>query len=320
MIKKIRSEIVASIKNKKINIFVLFLLSAFIILIFTKLSKQYTNTVTFNIEKINVPQEYVVLNDSNAVLTITLKTHGFKWFQYYINNPKIKVDFNKDVYKNDSVFLWSKSKSFLNNTQFDQQVELLNISPDTLRFRYDTNLVKTVPLVLDAHIEFATGYDISKDYKLEPDSVQIIGPKVIVSKIDYIKTDSIALLDVKTNLSETVKLKLPEKSEALKFSNTSVSLKANIEKFTEGTLKIPVNIINIPKSINLKYFPKEVNVSYYVSLSNFNSIKNNDFKVICDYKKVKGNQFVLIPEIVKTPKSVKNAKISEQHIEFIITE
>ncbi|WNH09704.1 CdaR family protein [Thalassobellus suaedae] len=320
MIRKIKSDILASIKNKRINVFILFLLSAFVILIFTKLSKDYTNTIIFNIDKVNVPQENVILNDSNTVLVITLKTHGFKWLDYYFSKPKIKVDFSKDVYKRDSVFIWSKSKAFLKNTQFDKNVELLNISPDTLVFLYDVNLIKRVPVKLNATIGFAPGYDVSETYVLEPDSVQIIGPNVLVSNINNIETDSVYLSEVRSNLSQTIKLKLPENNKELTFSTKNVILKASVEKFTEGTLKIPVNVINVPPDRSLKFFPKEVNVSYSVSLSNFNSINSTDFKVVCDYNKISSNQSVLIPELVKIPKLVKNAKINQKHIEFIITE
>ena len=320
MIKKLKSDLLASIKNKKINIFLFFLVSAFVILIFTKLSKQYTNTIVFNIEKINVPDANIILNDSSVALSLTLKTHGFKWLKYYVSNPKIKIDFSRDVYRKDSVFIWSKSKAFLNNTQLDKDVELLNIAPDTLRFKYGVNQIKKVPVKLHSFIEFAPGYNVSDDYILEPDSIQIIGPNIIVSQINYVDTDSVSLINIRTDLSESIKLKLPKNQKDLKFSNTSINLKAKVEKYTEGTLKIPVSVINVPKDINLKYFPKEVNVSYYVSLSNFSSIKIKDFKVVCDYDKAANNQSILIPELVRFPKLVKNTKISQQRIEFIITE
>jgi hypothetical protein len=130
----------------------------------------------------------------------------------------------------------------------------------------------------------------------------------------------LALSNIRTNISETVKLKLPKKNKDLTFSNTEVVLKAVVEKFTEGTLKIPVSIINVPETITLKYFPKEVNVSYYVSLDDYKTISPTDFKVVCDYGKVIGNQSVLVPELVKFPKNVKNATISQKRIEFIIIE
>ncbi|GAA4933386.1 hypothetical protein GCM10023314_02300 [Algibacter agarivorans] len=318
MIKKIKSEILTSIKNKRINVFFLFLLFAFIILLFTKLSKEYTNTLAFDIEKLNVPQENIILNDS-VKLNITLKTHGFKWLKYYVSTPKIKIDFSKDVYKKDAVFVWNKSKAYLGNTQFDKQVELLNLSPDTLTFRYGVHLVKKVPVKLNTTVNFNPGYDMSSALVSVPDSVNIIGPNILVSKINFIETESVVLNDVRADVSETINLKLPEDNSDLKFSNRKVVLKAKVEKFTEGTLKIPVSIVNPPKDIKLKYFPKEVSVSYYVSLSDFKSITKKDFKVICDYTKTNEDQSFLVPELVKVPEDVKNAKISQQRIEFIIT-
>ncbi|WP_241664764.1 YbbR-like domain-containing protein [Seonamhaeicola maritimus] len=318
MIKKVKSKIASSIKSKRINVFLLFLLFAFIILIFSKLSKEYTNTVSFEIEKLNVPEEQVILNDSTT-LDITLKTHGFKWLNYYFEKPKIVIDFNKDVTKTESVYIYSKSTAYLNNTQFDKQVELLSKSPDTLVFRYDVNLVKKVPVKLNADIKFSAGYNITKPVSIEPDSVVVIGPHILVSEINSLETEKVEFIDIRQDLQEKAKLKLPKHSADLKFSTSTINLRATVEKFTEGTLKVPIRTINVPDSISLKYFPKEVNVSYYVSLDNFNAVKINDFRLVCDYAKVKGNQSFLVPELIQFPETIKNPKINQQQIEFIIS-
>lgn len=316
MIKKIKSDLLTSIKNKKINVFFLFLVLSVVILMFTKLSKTYTNTLAFNIEKIHVPQQDIILNDS-IKLNITLKTHGFKWLGYYFSKPKIRIDFKNDVKQLDSMFVWSKSKEYIENTQFDSQVEILNISPEVLEFKYSVNMVKKVPVKLNKEIEFGLGFDVSQAYVLNPDSIEVIGPEALVSKVQFVETITVALKNVRNNINETVKLKLPKNNKNLIFSNSEVVLSAKIEKFTEGTLKIPVSIINVPKDINLKYFPKEVNVSYYVSLDNFNAISPLDFKVVCDYNSIVNNQSLLVPELVEFPEVVKNIKINQQRIEFI---
>ncbi|XCF07704.1 YbbR-like domain-containing protein [Tamlana crocina] len=317
MIKKIKSNIISSIKNKRINVFLLFFLFAFIILIFTKLSKAYTKTIVLDVEKINVPQEYIILNDSSKI-NITLKTHGFRWLKYAFSRPKIQIDFSQDVYKKGAVFEWSKSKAFLNNTQFDKQVELLSMSPDTLRFRYGVNLIKKVPVKINSDITYSLGYDISGKMEAEPDSVTVVGPNIVVSKIEALETEKLSLTDVRSNVNQKVKLKLPDQGD-LQFSEKQVTLKAQVEKFTEGTLKVPVTIANVPAGVVLKYFPKTVSVSYYVSLSKFASITEKDFKVVCDYAKTTENQSFLIPELTVWPEAVKSAKVNQQHVEFIMT-
>lgn len=316
MLVKIKSDILTSIKNKKINVFLLFLLLAIVILIFSKLSKEYTKTLVFTIEKVNVPQEDIILSDS-VPLNITLKTNGFNWFSFYFAKPKIKIDFSKDVTKKDSVFIWHKSRAYISNTQFDKNIEVLNISPETLLFRYGINMVKKVPVKLNSNINYAPGFDVSEPFVLEPDSIVVVGPKALVTSIDYIETSRAKLSDIRSDLSEIVKLKLPKNNSDLTFSNDAITLKVKVEKFTEGTLKIPVTLINVPEKIKLKFFPKEVSVTYYVSLSNFNSITKKDFEVVCDYSKVVNNQYLMVPEFVKSPEMVKNAKINQQRIEFI---
>ena len=114
MIKKIKSNIITGIKNRKINVFFIFLLMSFLILIFSKLSKDYVNTVGFTVKRVNVPNEYVILNDSNATINITLKTIGFNWLKYYFSNPEITVDFKRDVTKKDSVYILNNSKLLSN--------------------------------------------------------------------------------------------------------------------------------------------------------------------------------------------------------------
>ncbi|KAA5824729.1 YbbR-like domain-containing protein [Algibacter amylolyticus] len=316
--KKIKANIIEAFKNKRINVFFIFLFVSFVILMFTKLSKQYTNTIPFSVEKLNIPQENVILNDSTQI-NITLKTHGFRWLSYYWTQPKITIDFSEDVFKKESVFVWNKSKAYLNNTQFDKDVEILNISPDPITFRYGVNMVKKVPVKFQTDINFAPGFNITGEITANPDSVTVVGPDILVSKINSVETESLVFNDVRTNISKTALLKLPENVSDLKFSASQVELKAKIEKFTEGTLKIPFTVINAPINTKIKYFPKFVSVSYYVSLANFKAIKAKDFKVVCDFNKTNQEQSFLIPELIQTPELVQHAKISQQRIEFIIT-
>lgn len=319
MLKRIKSKITASIKNKKINVFILFLIFSFIILLFSKLSKQYTNTIVFGINEENVPQEAVILNDSNRALKLTLKTYGFKWLNYYLRKPKLNIDFSKDVVKKDSAFIWSKSLSFLSNTQFDKQVQLLAMTPDTLFFKFDVNEVKKVPVKVDSDIKFSLGFDLEGGLESDPDSITVVGPKTLVDTINQISTNKLMIKDVKSDINQMVMLKLPKNND-IKFSHKQVQVEAKIGKFTEGTVKVPVNLINVPDSLNIKYFPKVVVVSYYVSLTNFNQIKAQDFKVVCDFNKVTKNQSVLIPELTASSDLVKDAKINQNRVEFIVTE
>ncbi|QFZ55928.1 YbbR-like domain-containing protein [Oceanihabitans sp. IOP_32] len=318
---KLKSQLKGKLKRKRINVFFVFLILSFVILIFSKLSKEHTNTVAFNIDKINIPEEIIVINDSNTVLNMTLKTHGFKWLSFYLKKPKITIDFKKEIDKNDSSFVWNTSKNFsFIAKQFGEDVEVLDIYPNTLDFKFDVNAVKKIPVVLNADIQFSSGYDVSEPFTITPDSIEVIGPNILVSQIKNIKTEPLKMLDVKTDIEKIVQLKLPENNTNLKFLNQTVNLSAKVEKFTEGRVKVPVTVINIPNNRTIKYFPKTVDVTYYTSLNNFKTVEAKDFQVVCDFSKIASNQSYLLPEISKSPSTVKHVKINQQHIEFIIVE
>ncbi len=319
MIRKVKKKLLASIKNKRINVFFLFLVMAFIILIISKLSKSYTNTIAFKIEKINVPDEKVILNNSDSILNITLNTHGFKWLDYYFKSPKITIDFSEDVTLGHSKFIWTKANTRLfSNTEFTKQVKIINIYPDSLFFNFDVNSVKKIPVKLRENISFSPGFDSFDGFTITPDSIKIIGPKHVIDTIGHIETEAVILKGVKTDIHETIKLDLPIKNDNIRFSSKSVDLSASVERFTEGVMKIPITIVNVPKELKIKYFPKEVTITFYTSLDHFKMVKPMDFKIICDYNMLNTESSFFIAELVKTSKYVKSVKINNQHIEFII--
>ncbi|WP_338730861.1 YbbR-like domain-containing protein [Mangrovimonas cancribranchiae] len=322
MIRIIRTKLISAIKSKRINVFLLFVVLSFITLLLLKLSNTYTKTITFNITKKEVPEAYVIVNDSSHALEITLKTNGFNLLQYYLSRPKVTVDFKNDITQTDSLYIWSKSTFFSKlNQQFDKDIELLNVTPDTLKFRFDKNEVKKIPVKLNSNISFSPGYDLFKPIVLDPDSIKVIGPQVLVDKIHAIETDSVTLLDVKNTQQKKVKLKLPKNAnENLIFSNNTININIEVDKFTEGHLKVPVSIINVPENITLKYFPKKVNISYYTSLTHFKDIKPKDFLVVCDYNQINENQTILTPKVTRKPKQVRHVKVDQAQIDFIIVQ
>lgn len=321
MFKKLNDKLIKSVKSKRINIFLLFLVMSFGILILTKLSKTYTNTIVFHIEKKNIPETEVIIHDSLPTLNITLKTQGFNYLKYYFKKPKIELDFSNKINRTDSIYVWNNQTAFSDIiSQFDSDIEVLNINPDTLWFRYDENDIKKVPIKLNSYINFKLGFDVLKDFNLEPDSIKVIGPKSVLSNIDIVETSLLEINEVTSDFSKQVQIKVPSNSDNVTFSPSKVMVSAKVEKFTEGKLKIPVEVVNVPESLQIKFFPKTVTLSYYTSLSNFNSIGIEDFNVVCDFKTINSNQNYLEPKLIKKPSGVKNIKLNLNQIEFIITE
>jgi hypothetical protein len=315
---RIKKKMISFFSSKKVNVFTLFLVIALLYSVLTKLSKDYTQTIVFKVDKVNVPEDKLIISDSTHRLKITLTTYGFKLIKYYLKQPSIVVNF-QNLEHNNTHYFWTKNREYSNVvSQFEPNVRIESIIPDTIAFRYDVNYVKKIPIILDADISFSTGYDIIDDFILTPDSIKIIGPKILIESIDSIQTEKLKIENLNSNIIATVKLKLPSDSKELEFSPDNVSISAVVERFTEGSVSVPVNIVNIPKGIKIKYYPKEVSVVYSTSLSNFKLITSSSFIIECDFNASQLGDAYLIPKLVKKPKKVKNVRLKENRIEFIL--
>ena len=316
----LKKKITPYLKTKRLNVFLLFIVLALLFSVLSKLSNTYTRTFKFSIVPMNVPEDHVVVNDSTMFMEITLTTHGFKQAKYYLTTPKILVDF-AELDKNSTHYNWIE----LNNIpevrkHFDADVRVENIHPDTIAFRYDLNAVKLVPIVLRSDIKFSSGFDLSEPFVLEPDSVKIIGPKISLDSITNVSTEQLMLDGVSTDITEDLILNIPKNTADMQLNTTIVKVSGKVEKFTEGTVEVPITLSNAPDDVNINFYPKTVSVTFYTSLSKYNSVTASSFIVACDYNSLEPGSTYMVPKILKYPDHVKSVKLNVKQVEFILSQ
>ena len=320
MFNKLKAKLSKSLKSRKLNVFGLFFLLSFCFLVLTKLSKSYTETISFEIVYKNVPEQHHIDLDSSKKVNVTVYAYGFNLLRYSFYKPKLQIDFKTDVVLKNKTYIWNAQQNSPKiDSKFRNSVDVISIQPDTLRFPYQSLTVKKVPVKTNMTIEFASGYDMSSKIKVIPDSIKIIGSPKWVSEVDYVTTEKIELKQINSNIQKTLNIEMEEALKHLKLSKKQVTIKGHVEKFTEGTFNVPVTIINLPSGININYFPKTIPVAYNVSLNNYKLVKSSDFKIECNYKDIdnSGKTF-LIPKLIKIPEIVKSARLKQKKVEFIL--
>lgn len=322
MLSKLRSILVRSIKNKKLNVFGLFFLLAFLILVLSKLSKSYTETLTVGVSYINLPQDKVLTTEHQPEINITVNTYGFNLFGSFFYNNTIPIDLDNDAYVNKESYVWIANRALPKiKKQFGKNFNIESIQPDTLIIPFGTLSVKKVPIKLNTSVTFASGYDTLKGMIIVPDSINVIGSITEINDINYIETSELSLLNIKENINSTIQLKVPEEGHTLKLSKEKIVVTAEVQKFTEGTLEIPVVINNLPLDTQINFFPKMIKVSYEVSLNDYKFIKPTDFKIECDYLEIAAsNKSFFVPKFKRVPENVKRVKMKQNKIEYIIIE
>ena len=319
MTKKNKNIKLKSVKQKRPNVFVLFLFLSFLISLLVKLSNTYTQTLNFELSPKNLKSNELIISETPNFVNITISGRGFQLLKYYINKPIIEVDFSQLI-KNSNRYIWTESRQLDKIINyFDSEIVVKSINPDTIVFPFDSQFTKKLPINILVKSNFAIGFDLIDKFQSSPDSITIIGPESILKTLRSISTKQIELNEINSSVDMSVELNIPSEIKQLNFSHESVSIFAEVDKFTEGMVNVPVTIVNLPEQLDISFFPKEISVVYYSSLEAYNTIDQTDFTVECDFNLLTADNNYLNPVLVNKPLSVKTAQLKITQLEFIIT-
>ncbi len=307
-------------KNKKRHVLLLFLGIATFFWFLTKLSKEYTSVVEYNIRYKNLPEAKVFQSEPEKTIALHMRGSGFKLLGQNLYQRTLELDVGNPIHKNKyHYYILTNTKKPAIQNQLETGLWLEYFEKDSLFFDLGIQKFKTVPVVASMDIAYKLGYSMSGEIKMLPDSIEILGPEAQVDKIQLLRTESMVLKDVSENVSQEIFLVKPENSEKVKLYKEKVVVVAKVEKFTEDSFEVPFTVKNLPETSKITTYPKTVSVTFKVGLSNYNKISPNSFKVGCDYSKTLAKKLdYLEPSLLEKPDWVSAVKLAPGQIEFLI--
>ena len=135
---------------------------------------------------------------------------------------------------------------------------------------------KHVPVKSRVEITFKKQTALASPILLKPDSIDISGTAADVESIDFVETTVMKLVDVDKPVFTSIQLKEPALKNVF-LSQKKVWLYVPVEKYTEGSLEIPLKII-YKGPMQVKLIPEKVTVTYRVPVSKYNLVKPGLFK------------------------------------------
>jgi len=305
------------IKRGPFKTFLFFLGFSTVIWIFVQFSKEYTEAVELPISYVNVPKDKILSPENPKKLDLRVKENGLhialtKIFPkvLYIDVSDSKMEDGKLIYN-----LGDQKAALLSQLNLDyDKAEFLKKS---LNITYQQRAVKTIPVRSNLELDFAVGYSALEDVKFQPDSVKVSGPASILDTLDGVNTSVLRIKNISNDLKGSVRLDTA-KLDALTFYQSKIQYSLRTDKFTEGKVQVPIDLINVPEGMNVVIFPKELTVIYQVSLNKFSSVKKEDFKVVADFKHAVNSDGYLLAQVVEQPQQVNNVRLNETKIQFVI--
>jgi len=302
----------------KLKSFLLFLLLALLIWVLTKFSKESTATVHTNLVFTNLPGTVSISPNTPKDLDFDISANGFQFLSYKLNVPTIDIDISRFYEEGDTLILISNSElNKIISSQLDNYTRVSQISLDELWIDLDPIVTKKVAIQFISEIEFKEGYKSLGKVILRPDSVEVSGPSEVLDSIRTVITETFVKKDVSETINGTLVLQNPN-SSTLVLSNETTELQLIVEEFTQKRLSLPIEITNVPSDIELKLIPESIIVSFEVSLSKFNSITDEDFRIVCDYSTRSSEENFMIPKLLTIPDGLYHIELETKKIEYLI--
>lgn len=256
-------------------------------------------------------------------ISLNVSGHGYALLREIITNRQhpvifriITLSFNSVPGDTVHVYLLTKNLKENIQRQLGSDLALNYISPDTLFYTFSQIVRKKVWVEPNLEIEFEKQFMLGGNIFSMPDSIYITGPRSAVDTVNKVKTVQKKYYLIDKSFSEELKL-LP--IEGISLSKKSVTVSVPVEKYTEAYMNVPIKIINIPDSLEMKLFPTFIKVNYIVALRNYNKVTPWHFRATVDYKQAHtsiNNKLRVVLE--RQPAIVRSVNFRPKNVDFII--
>ncbi|MFQ5823609.1 MAG: YbbR-like domain-containing protein [bacterium] len=303
------------LKNYKIKIVVV--VFAVFIWFFVVTENDYEYVIEVPVNLVNIPHDKVILNELPNNAKVKIKGSGKTLIALSVGRG-VRLDLDlSDVERSKTFFLDPEKDVFLSGFAGTIEPEEI-ISPDSISVILDDLQNKKILVNAKIKAKTAPGYTIVGEVKINPDSVNIAGPKSIVSQIDKIFTQEVGYSDIKFDLNETVPLAaLP--SDKLNASVKQVDISLNIQKLLEITInEVPVEVRNAPKNTIVHVVPSALSLVLEGGGDLLNSISRDDIVAYIDYARVKnapGNEH---PAYIETPPGISYRDVKPKLFKLVL--
>ena len=134
--------------------------------------------------------------------------------------------------------------------------------------------------------------------------------------MDTVYTYFLNLKEVHQNFSSSVNLKKPFSS--IHYNVKDVQVNFDVDKLTESTIRVPIQIMNNTGNEVIKLLPTEVTIKYLVAMKDYETVTKKSFKVVVDYQNIKNKNKTLPVEIIRAPSEIKVLNFTPQVISYLI--
>ncbi|MDR2291956.1 MAG: hypothetical protein LBE11_00600 [Prevotellaceae bacterium] len=305
--------------SKQIFVFLFFVSAAGTGWLMNKLSTDYLRTVSYHIAFYDSNDMRKIFNVETSV-TAQINMNGFLAMRYNITEQNtIRIDIGDKILSKTKNFVLSSDIFQKFSEQLGDGKKLVSLSPDTVFFSRADLQSKRLPVIPNLQLTFADEYMQSGNIILKPDSIWITAEQNITDSLTEIHCIAQKHENLNKSINGTMEIDL-SKLNNISVQQQKIQFKVNIERYSETTITVPLQLNNKPDSLDVMIFPQDIEIKYRANITNLAKIKANDFRLIADFndfeKSISGNLKV---KIDAKPKSTLQVDLYPDFVEVIVS-
>lgn len=297
--------------SRTLTFVVCVLLSAFLWSLI-RLSKNLLREVSVPVVVTNLPAHQVLIPSAPNAIKLLVEGNGFTLLKTYSQNEALSVDYTDLKHIEGSHYCLSKStREKLTNTYLSN-FKIRSVVSDTLTLLLEKKVSKKIPVLVQLNVEYAKEYQLT-ELRITPDSVTAYGSQKAIDTLTQVTFQYTKKKLIKDNFSKNYSLK---NTKYITYDLHTIKMEAFVDKVSEQLLKVPVQVVNVPKDSQVKVFPNEITVLCTGDLSILKALTPNDIQATADFAKAEGSSISL--QLSTQKKRMKISFFGEEKVDFLI--
>jgi hypothetical protein len=304
--------------NERASIFFFCLVLATFFWFLSSLSKQYTTTLTIPIEYTSFNKNFILVEKPIEFIEIQVSGSGFELLGEQMSLNRNALDVNLQMARRLGKNRFGIATSKLQNEVYkylDKDIRFERITSDSIIFKTDQRVVRKLKVIPDLDISFESSYNLMGEVSVQPEYVEVSGPKGYLDSLEFLTTKKLKEEDVNDSLQLTYDFGSDKRFFNVNIVPEEVSLLVPVDKFTEKTFEVPITWSG---KFSIRTFPNKVKVIFLVPLSNYEQLTEREIIAKVDVDSDLKEKKKLKVAIKGVPHFAKLLRIEPEKVEFII--
>lgn len=305
--------------SKQILIFLFFLVLSGVFWLFLTLNESYEQEIKVIYKIKGIPKNVVLTSHEIDTIRVTIRDKGWVILRYLYNDYRsVNINYKNYDRGNGSGIASSSEIKRLIAKQLETSTIVNSIKPDRLEFFYNNGERKRVPVRWAGRVIPEQLYFISH-VQYMPDSVDIYSSREKLDSIKVIYTEALNYAGFRDTLIVDCKL---SHQKDVKVVPENIRIGFYTDVLTEESIDgVPIKAINMPEGKVLRTFPPKVKIHFITGVSQFRTLRPEDFIVIADYKEISQHPSEKCNIYLKTvPHGISRATLETKKVDYLVEE